>query len=37
MLKDLPEGGVIHFATHPIPSDDQINEAKAPKKKAKGN
>jgi hypothetical protein len=37
MLKDLPEGGVIDFATHPIPSDDQINEAKAPKKKAKGN
>ena len=32
MLKELPEGGVIDFATHPIPSDAQIIEAKAPKK-----
>ena len=36
MLKELPEGGVIDFATHPIPSDAQIIEAKSPKKKAKG-
>ncbi len=36
MPKELPEGGVIDFATHPIPSDAQIIEAKAPKKKAKG-
>lgn len=36
MLKEMPEGGVIDFATHPIPSDAQIIEAKAPKKKAKG-
>lgn len=36
MLKELPEGGVIDFANHPIPSDAQIIEAKAPKKKAKG-
>jgi len=35
MLKELPEGGVIDFATHPIPSDAQIIEAKAPKKKKK--
>ena len=32
MLKELPEGGVIDFANHPIPSDAQIIEAKAPKK-----
>ncbi len=36
MLKELPEGGVIDFANSPIPSDAQIIEAKAPKKKAKG-
>jgi hypothetical protein len=36
MLKELPEGGVIDFATHPIPIDAQIIKAKAPKKKAKG-
>ena len=35
MLKELPEGGVIDFATHPIPSAAQIIEAKAPKKKGK--
>lgn len=35
MLKELPEGGVIDFATHPIPSDAQIIEAKVPKKKGK--
>jgi hypothetical protein len=31
-LKELPEGGVIDFTNHPIPSDAQIIEAKAPKK-----
>lgn len=36
VLKELPEGGVIDFATHPIPSDAQIIEAKAPKAKGKG-
>jgi hypothetical protein len=35
MLKELPDGGVIDFANSPIPSDAQIIEAKAPKKKAK--
>lgn len=35
-LKELPEGGVIDFATHPIPSDAQIIEAPAPKAKGKG-
>jgi hypothetical protein len=36
MLKELPEGGVIDFTNHPIPSDAQIIEAKAPKKNGKG-
>ncbi len=35
MLKELPDGGVISFENSPIPSDAQIIEAKAPKKKAK--
>lgn len=28
MLKELPEGAVIDFATHPIPSDEPIIKAK---------
>ena len=36
MLKELPEGGVIDFANFPIPSDAQIIEAKAPKKRHQG-
>jgi len=35
MLKELPEVAEIDFATHPIPSDAQIIEAKAPKRKGK--
>jgi hypothetical protein len=34
-LKELPEGGVIDFASHPIPSDAQIIEARARKAKGK--
>ncbi|HCN79321.1 MAG TPA: DUF1080 domain-containing protein [Verrucomicrobiales bacterium] len=35
LLKELPEGGVIDFANHPVPSDAQIIEAKPPKAKGK--